>query len=423
MKHERPSPQRAIFERFCGYGAAVVIACVVLGAPLGESTALECFFGWPRLLVVHVLFVLPFCAGLATLMRQRLPNKKHLALAMVWGLVGLMAASVSIALAPRLAAAFDAENAGFAARWLARTILCVAVELPWCAAVEVFAARHDAAQTTATSPPWRVPRWGFVVAFVAATAVPAAYGLDVSRREAARATGLLERQQLVNSQQIVTALATAGSAAPVSGMPPREATKKLTAMIAAIERRLQETAEDSRDPQQKIERAAALAMLDRPDEACRCIASLALERPDAALLLAAVLQQQQRYDESSRSYQAAAQMLREAPQSPQAVAGLVRALNGVAFNARETGAYAEAEAAYQQGLAELPSEAAHFHFQLGRHHKLGGRPAAAATHLQEAARLAPQTYARQAEILLGQIALDTPGCILGHNDYMRHSAW
>src|SRR5205823_10067605 len=94
-------------------------------------------------------------------------------------------------------------------------------------------------------------------------------------------------------------------------------------------------------------------------------------------------------------------------------AARVRALNGIAYNARETGQHAVAEAVYLRGLAEMPSAAAHFHFQLGRHYQLGGRSFRAAEHLRKAAALAPQTYAQAAQRILSQLAADSPGCVLG----------
>ena len=89
-----------------------------------------------------------------------------------------------------------------------------------------------------------------------------------------------------------------------------------------------------------------------------------------------------------------------------------RAYNGLAFNARETKAYRQAEEAYLEALEKVPQARAHFHFQLGRHYQARGRPADAAYHLETAVSLDPATYAEQARPLLATMSNQTPGCLL-----------
>src|SRR5207249_4479740 len=110
----------------------------------------------------------------------------------------------------------------------------------------------------------------------------------------------------------------------------------------------------------------------------------------AALLQAAVLQDRGRWEESSRGYRWALALLAGASATdPGALGGQVKAYEGLAFNARERKAYREAEATYHEALERLPQAQAHFHFQLGRHYQLGGRPGPALHHLQTAAQLDP----------------------------------
>src|SRR5206468_5926019 len=105
-------------------------------------------------------------------------------------------------------------------------------------------------------------------------------------------------------------------------------------------------------------------------EAERLLAPLADTHAEAALLWAAVLQDQERWQESSAGYRWALDLLAE--DGPAAVAGRVRAYDGLAFNARGRKAYLEAEAVYAEALEREPQARAHFHFQLGRHHQQGG---------------------------------------------------
>ena len=75
-------------------------------------------------------------------------------------------------------------------------------------------------------------------------------------------------------------------------------------------------------------------------------------------------------------------------QTTSTIAGRIQAYDGLAFNARASKRPADAEAAYREGMQRLPAAAAHFHFQLGRHYQLAGRPVHAPIHIarEEASR-------------------------------------
>ena len=64
-------------------------------------------------------------------------------------------------------------------------------------------------------------------------------------------------------------------------------------------------------------------------------------------------------------------------------------------------------------MQRLPAAAAHFHFQLGRHYQLAGRPVNALEHLHEAAKLDPSRYAAPARPLIEELTRSTPGCFVG----------
>ncbi len=250
------------------------------------------------------------------------------------------------------------------------------------------------------------------LAGIAALLLPAVYADDLNRRHSTIAADLLERQQLVAAQRVVDRLCAVGSERLVRGVAPPVVKRKLARTVGALEQRLFTADPKQLDASQTIEMARALAMLDRGAEARRIVTPLAESRAEAALLLAAILQQQHEWEASSSWYQAGARLLRAAPDSRERTAGLVQAIDGIAFNARELGRYNEAERSYQDGLSELPAAAAHFHFQLGRHHQLGGRPFAAIEHLQKSAQLDPSGHGVSAEAIISQLAAGSPGCVL-----------
>ena len=90
-----------------------------------------------------------------------------------------------------------------------------------------------------------------------------------------------------------------------------------------------------------------------------------------------------------------------------------RSIDALAFNAREDRRPQDAEKIYRDAIADLPdAEAAYFHFQLGRHYELGGRPRDALAELQTAARLNPVQFARPVAVLIDSMRVNSPACVL-----------
>lgn len=99
--------------------------------------------------------------------------------------------------------------------------------------------------------------------------------------------------------------------------------------------------------------------------------------------------------------------------SVEAAAHRKRVIDGLAFNAREDHRPQDAERLYRSTIDELPAaEAAYFHFQLGRHYELAGRPHNALRELQTAARLSPAQFAGPVEALIDSMRLHSPACVI-----------
>ena len=405
--------------RAFGYVAAAAAAwLVVRGATALPGTEALALFGWQRVVVVHVLLTLPVAAWLAAVMPPRIAVTLRPRVSLLSTLAAGAIAIVLWNVLPTVAVVLEANGAGFATRVLVRFALCLTIELPLCVTTELLLAAPAIAVRGRRLWSRSGIGWGVVTA-LAALALPAAYAGELCRRQTALAADLLQRQQPVLAGAIATRLCALGSSYPLADMTPAAARHHLDDRIASLEESVRAASGDALDVPRSIERARALAMLDRGEQACQILAPLAETDTAAALLLAAILQHRQRWPESTARYRAVADALKESPPSTIATAGRVRALDGIAFNARETGQYAEAEAVYLQGLAEIPAAAAHFHFQLGRHYQLGGMPFRAAAHVREAATLAPQTYAQQAQQIFKQLSTETPGCVLGLRPLVR----
>jgi tetratricopeptide (TPR) repeat protein len=414
MSYGTHNPRSHPLARPLAYLATVAAACVALGAGGADAPSL---FGWQRVEIVQAMLALPLCILLARQWYGRQRSRRRGGTVVVYCLAGVAIAGGAAIVVPGLTVVLDGLAAGFWARAIVRGLLCLAIELPWCLAIEAgLTGTREQNRDALSGRSFAV--W-MLIAVVVAVALPGAYAEDLCRRQTALAGEALERQQLVVALRIISRLRAIGSDQPVRGALPVTLERKLAKTISGLDQHLASVNAAQLDAQRTIDYARALAMLDRTDQAGALVAPLAAARADAALLLATILQQQRRWRESSASYETAVRLLRSAPASQERTAGLVQALDGVAFNAREQGEPAVAVQTYELGLGELPEAAAHFHFQLGRHHHSGGRPALAIAHLQNAVALDPRGYERQAAAILRQLAAGSPGCLLGPGTFSQ----
>jgi tetratricopeptide (TPR) repeat protein len=154
-------------------------------------------------------------------------------------------------------------------------------------------------------------------------------------------------------------------------------------------------------------------MLDRLAEAERELRLQAQDNPSGGLLLALVLQWQERWQASSAMYRQVLEgRLPTADDDAQALRDCVAAYDGLAFNAREQHTYAVAESVYRDALQRLPDSAKpHFHYRLGQHLHQAGRPSEALDQFRTAATLRPALYAERTQRYVDQIRRFTPTCL------------
>lgn len=357
-------------------------------------------FGWPHLLVVHLLAALPLNLLMAWAISGHGAERTRRVRALFWAGLGIGLAWATVSAGHTLGPTLDKEQAGFFVRLVVRVLWCMGLQLPWClfgSCLVVGAPRLSARAN------------GAVLAVVVAVALPAVYAVMVIDSQSQKAGELLPRMRLVQTRVLVAGLCDLGSTKEVAGFAParlrQELHRAIQSATAVAARPLPQPATTAA----RIERARALAVLGRAPEAATEIEPLCGTDPQATLLFASLLQDQKRYTESSRCYREALALLEQIPGT---LPARVQAYDALAFNAREQKATHEAEAVYHEALERLPQAQAHFHFQLGRHHQLGGRPAKAIDHLRTAADLDPAQYGTQARSLIDQLTLHTPGCLL-----------
>src|SRR5262245_57624687 len=159
-------------------------------------------FGWHEVLAVHLLAGLPLAWWLA----GRIPGRRG----QLWCIgaigVGLLLAAGSLSFGGAIAAWLDAVDAGPVGRFMARLVVCLILQLPWC----VAASRE--------SPPWGMAAFAVVVAL--AVAPTALFTQWLAERRTARAEELQREMRLGRLYPVVDGLCAVGSLIPVNQQTP-----------------------------------------------------------------------------------------------------------------------------------------------------------------------------------------------------------
>jgi hypothetical protein len=357
-------------------------------------------FGWPRVLVAHLVTALPLGLIVAGWVRS-LPTVRESARGF-WVALGLIAAGLAATLCPGIGEAVVASEFGPVPLLIMRSLLAFGLVLPWC----VWA-------IDSPSAPLARPSVMFGLGLGLAVLPCGLYAEAVTAARTEQARDLLSRERVVKAEMVLTGLCELGSDRPIGKQSAFEVRTGVAKLIPKMRQAAERPLPASALIPARIERAGLLIRLDRLDEAAALLRPLTPDDNTATLLLATVYRDQARWSESDALYTTALEKL--LPMSPADVAArnaCLTAFEGLAFNAREDRRPADAERVLKWGLEALPSEAAFFHFQLGRHYADGGRPGLALEHLRTAATLAPAKFQAPADTQIRQLRTHTPGCLL-----------
>ncbi len=389
----------------------VLLSCLALGAPVGAillsragEAAVISPFGWPHLAVVHVLAVVALGFQIASLMRWAAPGLRRGPTAAVCIIVAVAVSGLTALYGSEVGRALDQRNPEFFARLLIRSLWCLALTLPWCGAIAALAPKEAA----------RPPRLGWwILLCLVAVALPGIFAHDSAARQSAVAEELLARRQFRTARPIVAALADVGSWHIFGQRSAAKTRDFLADELHSLDRKTAEPLPLDASAEERMTRAVNLAILGRFDNARQTIEDPAAHDADAALLLAAILQDAGHWGASTQWYEQAIKLLDvgEIPRSETAPR-LVTAYQGLAYNAREQGRYRDAARFYDEALERAPEQAAMVHFLLGQHYQLGGRPALAADEFQRAIELDAARFAVPAGTRLHDLRLQSPACFL-----------
>jgi tetratricopeptide (TPR) repeat protein len=238
------------------------------------------------------------------------------------------------------------------------------------------------------------------------------YAEAVAEARTEQVRELLGRERLVKADVVLSGLCELGCERLIQSKSPAELRKSLASHLQKLRRFAELPFPPSAPPSARIGRAVLLIQLDHLESAADLLRPLVPADDTATLLLATVYRDQERWAASDELYSTALEkLLPLAPSNEAARAGCITALEGLAFNARADRRPADAECVLKLGLDALPSNAAYFHFQLGKHYAEGGRHFLAVEHLETAVRLDAARYRESVGRVLQSIRASTPACM------------
>lgn len=360
--------------------AAIIVAKPTPGTPVGP-------FGFTALAIVQLLAIWPAADAFAALYAPRSPARRGVAIAMLT--VAVVLGGATFALGNEFWLQLQgARSIDFALGWLARGLWGTALVLPWC-----FAARclFPDDPTAPEAPRLRDRVMTFLCAALVALAIPSGYAKYLFRQQTRALEAQLQEGRYDGAMELASRLAIAGSDQRIGELSIQSVRAELARTLTAYRAQLAAPIPSNATADQRVQRAALHAALGEYEAALRIIAPLTASHPNAELLAASVLDDLGRHADAAERYRAViALVLKE--NSPRREQYLVPAYDGLAETLRDQRRIGEAEAAYLAGMRDAPAAAAHFHFQLGRHYALGGRPQAALASFQRAAELDPQQF-------------------------------
>ena len=289
-------------------------------------------------------------------------------------------------------------------RLASHTLLAGVLQFPW----NLGAAMVKRDQGAAFEPRWP----SLLLSASIALLLPWLHGTMLVQRETQAVAELLGKMKLASAWPRVVGLCDLGSTEAIGAVSPVTLRGQLKENLAILTARTKRPLTAGSSGAERIERARDLAMLGQLAAAGHVLRPLPADHLTATLLRAGICQDQGELEVSDAHYRKALVLLKtDATKRDTVLPTLISVYDGLAYNARAAGRPAEAEAIYGEALAQLPAAQAHFHFQLGRHYRLAGRPSAALDHLRIASTLDP-ALAIRARPLQNELTSQTPGCFL-----------
>ncbi len=367
-------------------------------------------FGWNRVIVIQVLATLPLAWFTAAILASLLPRVVAGGTTGAWIACGLALAAATVLWGASVGTALDGRSAGFAARLVVRSCWPLVLQIPWCVAGHAQAPIDSMRRMRGGSKTVLV-----LLALFLGVAAPATYLDRLMGRQTAEAAEMMRSSRIDRSVSTLTWLADIGSqrlvefsdpsTATAARLSPVEARVLLSRTVARLANRIRSLENGPLNQDERMELASHFASIGQADKACEILEPVASESMRAAMLMAKCLQEDQHWEQSTEWLHTALSLAQE-ESPPDTVNEKVlvelqaEAYDLLAYNARELQNYERAEQYYHEALSRLPSKKGHFHAQLGKHYKLGGRSFKAAQHQRTAHEIAPDIYSAPDAVFL-----------------------
>jgi tetratricopeptide (TPR) repeat protein len=379
---------------------AVVVASAFEGAWDGGRAPAP--YAWADVALVHVVCAIPLALAVAAFVAPRLSAGGTLAVAVGCITVGLTPLVGDVAAE---AAALLRSEPGLGIVLRAVPALALAAGL-----VLLVAVRVGEHHRPSPALPWRrVALLGS--AGVAALFPPATYLDARCRHDLVRLGEYLEQSRLGEARTLAQGLVTLDAGRTFNGRPLPEVALALDQAVKELEARVAAPLRAYPTSRERADRARALAVLGRTDEALEVLQPVndPAAAPEVENLRGTIHETRGEWESGLAAFRAARDAWELRPTSPARVAGALHAQTGIAYCLRKSGRYAEAEAAYREVLDLSPTADAHF--LLAQFYEDAQQAQAAREHARKAIELAPDRYGPVGARLIAKLTVSQFGCL------------
>ncbi|MBN9120051.1 MAG: tetratricopeptide repeat protein [Planctomycetes bacterium] len=361
-------------------------------------------YAWADVAVVHLVCALPLALMLAAVLVPRVATV---------GIVAVAAGCFAVGLAP-LVGDVAAESASVLRSepglgLVLRSAPALALAAGAVIVVMVRAGGHG--RPGGTWPGWRRAAVFGALGTAALLVPPATYTDARCRHDLGRLGEYLEQSRVGEARALAHGLIVLDGGLTFHGRPLSEVAGALNRAAASLEARVASPLRPHATTRERLDRARALAMLGRTDEALDALRPVSDPGavPEVEALRGTIHETRGEWEPGLSAYREAGASWERRGPSAARDAGVLRARIGVAYCLRKSGRYAEAEAAYREVLALSPT--ADSHFLLAQFYEDAQRAGSAREHARRAIELAPDRYGTAGARLIEKLAVFQFGCL------------
>lgn len=247
-------------------------------------------------------------------------------------------------------------------------------------------------------------------AFAVALVVPWTYESARSKQQLEQLGEYVGLSRYREALHLATSLVARDRQLAINGRPLADLAAELQRTVAALEAEVALPLSRGAAGKERLDRARALAMLGRSDNAMELLAGI--EEPalagQAASLLGLVCENQEEWIAAAEAFELANLAWQKLPNSQQRRAGIIEATRGLAYAQRKAGQYGRAELTYRRLLTLSPT--ADTHFLLAQFYEDTQDARQANVHARQAIALAPAVYQQQGARLINKLRVYQFGC-------------